>query len=141
VKVKSSTLLACCTAACALAAAVAGLASSYGGVIAALFTLGLVLTLGSVLSGEPVRQWALLSREPTLGQGPVSVMALTVKEAIRGSPISQSQIARLLRSVKPETSKRSVPKEILEPSGLGPRLKGEEYLAKLEEAVEVLRDG
>lgn len=138
---KSSTLLACSAAGCALAAVVAGLASSYGGVIAALFSLGFVLSLGSVISGEPVRQWALLSKEAGPGQGPVSVMVLTVKEAARGSPISQSQIARILRSVKPEALRGSMPREILEPSGLGPRLKGKEYMAELEAAVKVLKDG
>jgi len=138
---KSPSLLLYSTAACALAAAAAGLASSYGGVVAALFSLGFVLTLGSVLSGGPVRQWALLRKEPTPGQGPVSVLALTVKEAARGSPISQSQIARILRSVKPDVAMQPIPEEILEPSGPKPRLKGEEYLAGLEAAVEVVKNG
>ena len=138
---KSSTLLVYATAACALVAAVAGLASSYGGVVAALFTLGFVLTMGTVLSGSPVRQWTLLRKEPRPGQGPVSMLVLTVKEATRGSPISQSQIARILRSVEPEVSKQPISKEILEPSGLRPRLKGEEYMAELEAAIKVLRDG
>jgi len=139
--VKSPNLLIYSTAACALAAAIAGLASSYGGAIAALFSLGFVLTVGSVLSGSPVRQWALLRKEPTPGHGPVSLLALTVKEAARGSPISQSQIARILRSVKPEVTMQAIPKEILEPSGLKPRLKGEEYMAGLEAAVKVLENG
>jgi hypothetical protein len=139
--VRSSTLLVYSTAACALVATIAGLGSSYGGVVAALFSLGFVLSLGSILSGGPVRQWALLRKEPRPGQGPVSMLALTVKEATRGSPISQSQIARILRSVEPEVSKQSISKEILEPSGLRPRLKGEEYMAELEAAVKVLKDG
>ncbi|HXW94918.1 MAG TPA: hypothetical protein VEJ19_04365 [Nitrososphaerales archaeon] len=138
---RSATLLACSTAACALAAALAGLSSSYGGVIAALFSLGFVLSLGSVLSGSPVRQWTLLRKDSRPGQGPVSMLVLTVKEAAHGSPISQSQIARMLRSVKPDVSKQSISKDILEPSGLRPRLKGEEYMAELEAAIKVLQDG
>jgi hypothetical protein len=69
------------------------------------------------------------------------MLVLTVEEAVRGSPISQSQIARILRSVKPEVSRQSIPREILEPPGLRPKLKGEEYMAGLETAVRVLRDG
>ena len=69
------------------------------------------------------------------------MLVLTVKEAAHGSPISQSQIARMLRSVKPDVSKQSISKDILEPSGLRPRLKGEEYMAELEVAIKVLQDG
>lgn len=138
---KSPSPLVWSAAACGLAAAIAGMASSYGGVIAALFSLGFVLSVGSVISGGPVRQWALLRKEPRPGHGPVSMLVLTVEEASRGSPISQSQIARTLRSVKPEVPRRSIPKEILEPSGLRPKLKGEEYMAELEAAVKVLKDG
>jgi len=139
--VRPSTLLAYSTIICALLAMLAGLASSYGGVVAALLSLGFVLSLGMVLAGGPVRQWALVRKEPNPGQGPISALVFAVEGAARGSSFSQSQIARILRSVRPEVSKQSISKEILEPTGPKPRLKGEEYMTELEAAVRVLRNG
>jgi hypothetical protein len=139
--VRSSTLLAYSVITCALLATLAGLASSYGGVVAALLSLGFVLSLGLVLVGGPVRQWALVRKETNPGQGPVSALVFAVEGATRGSSFSQSQIARILRSVRPEVSRQSISKNILEPSGSRPRLKGEEYMVELEAAVKVLRNG
>ena len=138
---RSSTLLACVVTACALLAALAGLASSYGGVAAALLSLGFVLSLGLVLAGGAVRQWAPVKKEYDSGQGPISALVFAVEGAARGSSFSQSQIARILRSVGPEVSKQSIPRDILEPSGPRPRLKGEDYMTELEAAVKVLRNG
>jgi hypothetical protein len=123
----------------AVAAAGAGLASSYEGAAGAVLVLGMALSLRAVLYGAPVRKWVLPRRGPAPRIGPVTGLVATLRSAKRGSYFSQAQIGLLLRSAG-SGSVRELPKEIIEPVESAPRLKGDAYMSKLESAVRVLRD-
>jgi hypothetical protein len=124
----------------AMAAGV-GLASSYPGAEAALLGLGIVLVFRAVLSKAPLRLWSLEREQPPSRSGPVSALALGLRDARNGSHFSQTRVASVLRSIFEEGSaKRALPKELLEPSESGHRLKGRDYMAAVEAALEVLRN-
>jgi hypothetical protein len=124
----------------ALAAAGAGLASSYEGAATAVMGLGTVLALRSIASGIPVRQWVHPRRQLEPRTGPITTLASGIQSAMRGSYVSQAQIGRILRSVESNTTKGVLPSEIMEPSRSDNRLKGSRYLSELEAAVRVLKN-
>ena len=125
----------------ALGAVAGGLASSYEGAAIAVLTMGMALSLRSILSGVPVRQWVLPRRGHAPKKGPVTSLVTTIRSARRGSYFSQAQIGLILRSANAGAMHRALPKEVAEPTEGGPRLKGDEYMSKLESAVRVLTDG
>jgi len=124
----------------AVAAAGAGLASSYEGSAAAVLVLGMVLSLRAILYGDPVRRWALPRGRPASRVGPVTSLVATLRSAKQGSYFSQAQIGLILRSASTEISGPALPKEVVEPMESAPTLKGNEYLSKIESALRVLKN-
>jgi len=124
-----------------VAAAGAGLASSYDGAAGAVLALGMALSLRAILLGVPVRQWVLPRRGPTARIGPVTGLVATLRSAKRGSYFSQAQIGLILRSAGAVMPELALPKKVVEPVDSTPRLKGNEYMSALESAVKVLKDG
>jgi hypothetical protein len=124
----------------AVAAAGAGLASSYEGAAGAVLVLGMALSLRAVLNGAPVRKWVLPRRGHAPRIGPVTGLVATLRSAKQGSYFSQAQIGLVLRSAGSGQNVQELPKEIIEPAESATRLKGDAYMSKLESAVKVLRD-
>jgi hypothetical protein len=138
---KLAQILSYCAIALAALAGGMGVASSYAGAEAALLGLGIVLVFRALLSKASLRRWSLGEGEPPPRSGPISTLVSGISEARDGSYLFQARIASILRSIVEEGSvKKELPKELLVPESAH-RLKGGEYIAALETAVEVLRNG
>jgi hypothetical protein len=137
----AQVLLYCAIVMAALAAGM-GLASSYTGAQVALLGLGAVLVFRALFSKAPLRRWGLGQEEPPSRTGPVSALVAGLRDARGGSYIFQARVASMLRSIVEERPpSRALPRELLEPLESVHGLKGEDYMAALEAAVEVLQNG
>jgi hypothetical protein len=136
----SNILLESLAAMLSLFAMVEGVHGSYEPTVAAVLVLGLVLSLRSVVSGNPVRPWASHRREAARGHGPVSSLAGKLHSARRGSYLPQAEIASILRSASPQLANEAIAQEVLRPSEGGRRLKGDKYLSELEAGIRVLKN-
>ncbi len=118
------------------AAVVASLLFSYEGAVVSAVLLGLALGARSVIAGAPVRQWVAHRTPSGSKKGPVSSLAVTIKDARRGSYYSQSEIAVILRGLGP---KAGLSDQIMKPSEEGRRLKRGRYMTELENTIRVLK--